>query len=152
MLSARCAVEIRGAHRLGLHFSISCWLWAASLMGQQIPDIPEVPSQFSLDMEMAARLRPQLLAQSTDSGERYSVGRLALDRLVKQLAPESHSHGWMLRIVRGDDLNAFSSPDGTIYVAAGLANMAGQSAGLWAAILSHEVAHVVRRDWARRYQ
>lgn len=145
-------MEIRGAHRLGLHFSISCWLWAASLMGQQIPDIPEVPSQFRLDIEMAARLRPQLLAQSTDSGERYSVGRLVLEQLVKQLAPESHSHtGWMLRIVRGDDLNAFSSPDGTIYVAAGLANMAGQSAGLWAAILSHEVAHVVRRDWARRY-
>jgi hypothetical protein len=29
--------------------------------------------------------------------------------------------------------------------------MAGASSGLWAAILSHEIAHVLRRDWARRY-
>ena len=145
-------MEIRGAQRFGLHLSISCLLWAAPAVGQQIPDAPEVPSQFKLDMEMATRLRPQLMAQSADSGERYSTGRLVLERLVEQLAPESSLKiRWMVRIVRDSQLNAFSSPDGTIYVAAGLANLVGQSAGLWAAILSHEIAHVVRRDWARRY-
>jgi hypothetical protein len=36
-------------------------------------------------------------------------------------------------------------------VESGLASLAGSSAGLWAAILSHEIAHVVHRDWARRY-
>ena len=82
-------MEIRGAQRFGLHLSISCLLWAASVVGQQIPDAPEVPSQFKLDMEMATRLRPQLMAQSADSGERYSTGRLVLERLVEQLAPES---------------------------------------------------------------
>jgi hypothetical protein len=144
-------VKIRGVQRFGLHLSIGCLLWALSAVGQRIPDALEVPSQFNLDMEMAARLRPQLMAQSTDSGERYSRGRLVLQRLAEQVAPESHSIRWMLRIVRADELNAFSSPDGTVYVATGLANLAGQSAGLWAAILSHEIAHVVRRDWARRY-
>ena len=145
-------MEIRGAQRFGLHLSIGCLLWAASAVGQQIPDGPQIPSQFTLDTEMAARLRPQLMGQSTDPGERYSTGRLVLQRLVEQLAPESHLKiRWMLRIVRDDELNAFSSPDGTIYVATGLANLAGQSAGLWAAILSHEIAHVARRDWARRY-
>lgn len=145
-------MEICGAQRFGLHLSIACLLWAAPVVGQQIPDAPEVPSQFKLDMEMAARLRPQLMAQSTDSGERYSTGRLVLQRLVEQLTPASSLKiQWQMRIVRDDRLNAFSSPDGTIYVAAGLANLAGQSAGLWAAILSHEMAHVVRRDWARRY-
>ena len=151
-LSARYAVEIRGAQRFSLHLSIGCLLWAASVVGQQIPDAREVPSQFKLDMDTAARLRPQLMAQSTDSGERYSTAGLVLQRLVEQIAPESSLKiRWMVRIVRDNQLNAFSSPDGTIYVATGLANMAGQSAGLWAAILSHEIAHVVRRDWARRY-
>jgi hypothetical protein len=58
---------------------------------------------------------------------------------------------WQLRVVENNELNAYSSPDGSIYVESGLAKMAGPSAGLWAAILSHEIAHVVRRDWARRY-
>ena len=145
-------MQIRGAKRFWLHVSISCSLWATAVVGQQIPDPPEVPSQFQFDMETAARLRPQLMAQSTDSGERYAIAGLVLQRLVEQLNPESHSNThWVVRIERGDDLNAFSSPDGTIYVAAGLANLAGQSTGLWAAILSHEIAHVTRRDWARRY-
>ncbi len=145
-------MEIRAARRFGLHLSIGCLLWAASLAGQQIPDAPEVPSQFKLDMEMAARLRLQLMAQSADSGQRYSTAGLVLKRLVEQLAPESPSKiRWELRIVRGDQFTAFSSPDGTIYIDSGLGNLAGQSAGLWAAILSHEIAHVVRRDWARRY-
>jgi hypothetical protein len=56
-----------------------------------------------------------------------------------------------VRIVEDEQLNAYSSPDGTIYVESGLARTAGPSTGLWAAILSHEIAHVVRRDWARRY-
>jgi hypothetical protein len=145
-------VKIRGAQRFGFHLSIGCLLWAASVAGQQIPDDPQIPSQFKLDTEMAARLRPQLMAQSADPGDRYSTGGLVLQRLVEQLAPDSQLKiHWMVRIVRDDQLNAFSSPDGTIYVASGLANLAGQSAGLWAAILSHEIAHVVRRDWARRY-
>jgi hypothetical protein len=82
-------VEIRGAQRFGLHLSIGSLLWAAPVAAQQIPDAPEVPSQFTLDMEMAARLRPQLMAQSADSSERYSTARLVLQRLVEQLAPDS---------------------------------------------------------------
>lgn len=145
-------MEIRRAQRLGLHLSLGCLLWAVSVAGQQIPDLPEVPSHFKLDIETAARVRPQLMAQSADPGARYATAGLVLQRLVEQLVPASSAKvRWMVRIVRSDDLNAFSSPDGTIYVTAGLGNMAGQSAGLWAAVLSHEIAHVVRRDWARRY-
>jgi hypothetical protein len=151
VLSARYAV-IRGAQRFSLHLSITCLLWALSAVGQQVPNGPQIPSQFTLDAEMAARLRPPLMAQSAASDERYSAGPLVLQRLVEQLAPDPGLKiRWELRIARDDDLNAFSSPDGTIYVASGLANLAGPSAGFWAAILSHEIAHVVRRDWARRY-
>ena len=118
----------------------------------QIANVPEVPSQFKLDIETAARLRPELMAQSVAAAGHYATGRLVFERLVLEVQPAFSSKvRWQLRIVEDDGLNAYSSPDGTVYVETGLAKMAGPSAGLWAAILSHEIAHVVRRDWARRY-
>jgi hypothetical protein len=126
-------------------------LWTLSAVGQ-IPGTPEVPPQFKLDMETAARLKPQLMAQSVAATRRYATGQLVVDALVQQVRPLSNGKpAWQLRIVEDGQLNAYASPEGTLYVESGLASVAGSSAGLWAAILSHEIAHVVRRDWARRY-
>ena len=128
-----------------------CLLAAISTFGQQIPK-PEIPPKFKLDLETAARLRPQFLKQSFVASGPYAAGQRVFDGLIEQVpAALSGQFAWELRIVRDADLNAYSSPDGTIYVEAGLAQLAGQSRGLWAAILSHEIAHVLRRDWARRY-
>jgi len=103
-------------------------------------------------METAVRLRPQLMEASTVAADRYATGSLVFERLVGQLHPASGvKFAWQLRIVENDQLNAYSSPDGAVYVESGLAKLAGPSAGLWAAILSHEMAHIMRRDWARRY-
>jgi len=145
-------VEDVGTRRSRFHLSVCvCWLWALSAAAQ-ISSTPEVPSQFKLDVETAARLKPQLMAQSVAAVGRYATGRLVFERLVQQVQPSSSVKlTWQLRIVENDQLNAYSSPDGSVYVESGLAKMAGSSAGLWAAILSHEIAHVVRRDWARRY-
>lgn len=127
-------------------------LWALSALGQQSVNAPQIPPNFKVDLETAARLRPQLVEQSMAAGGRYASGRLVLERLVDQLPkPSAFRPRWELRIVDDGELNAYSSPDGTIYVETGLAELADQSAGLWAAILSHEIAHVVHRDWARRY-
>jgi len=101
-------------------------------------------------METAARLRPSLMAQSLMPTGRYATGALVFDRLVAQAAAPALV-SWQLRIVDDGEFNAYSSPDGTIYVQSGLARLAGSSAGLWAALLSHEIAHVAGRDWARRY-
>ena len=144
-----------GASQLSRLVMTSC-LCALSALGQQSLDPSvnpaEVPSNFMLDMETAARLRPQLLAQSVAAAGRYASGRLVFDRLVAKVsAPTGVRLVWELRIVENDQFNAFSSPDGTVYVESGLAQLAGPSTGLWAAILSHEMAHVLRRDWARRY-
>ena len=129
-----------------------CELWSGLAASQQTPAAPEVPPQFKLDMETAARLRPELTAQSSEPLGPYTTGRLVFERLVAQIeASKTSKFRWALRIVEDGQLNAFSSPDGTVYVESGLAEMAGPSTGLWAAILSHEIAHVVRRDWARRY-
>lgn len=128
-----------------------CLLWVFSVFGQRVLDETRVPSNFNLDMQTAARLRPQLIAQST-AADRSAPGRVVFERLVAQLPISSGKRfAWELRIVDDDQLNAYSSPDGTIYVESGLAELAGPSMGLWAAILSHEIAHVERRDWSRRY-
>lgn len=128
-----------------------CWL-AILAAAQERPATLEVPDKFNLDMKTAARLRPDLLAQSTVAAGRYALGSRTFQKLVEQVdVSRNVNRSWELRIIGDGLLNAFSSPDGTIYVESGLADLAGQSAGLWAAILSHEIAHVVRRDWARRY-
>jgi hypothetical protein len=120
--------------------------------GQQSLNIPEVPSHFKLDVDTAARLRPQLMAHSIAASELYAAGILVFDRLLKQVPDSSRSRfAWQLRIVEDSDLNAYSSPDGSVYVENGLARLADPNRGLWAAILSHEISHIVRRDWARRY-
>lgn len=126
-------------------------LWALSAAAQT-SGVPEVPSRFKLDMETAAHLKPELMAQSVAATGRYALGRLAFERLTEQTKPASSLKiSWQLRVVEDDQLNAYASPDGTVYVESGLAELAGSSAGLWAAILSHEIAHLVHRDWARRY-
>jgi hypothetical protein len=132
------------------HFAL-CLLWALSGTAQ-VPGHPDIPPQFKLDMETAARLRPQLIAASVAVSGRYAPGRLVFQRLVEEAEAVSPSNlPWQLRIVKDDQFNAYASPDGTVYVESGLADVAGSSPGLWAAILSHEIAHVIRRDWARRY-
>jgi len=146
-------VEANAAKRVCPLLIFLCLLGAVSGAGQQALDVSEVPSQFKLDMETAARLRPQLTALSIAVSARYATGSLVFDRLAAQAATQSTLNlSWQLRIVEDGQLNAYSSPDGTVYVESGLARLAGSRAGLWAAILSHEIAHIVRRDWARRYR
>jgi len=117
-----------------------------------LSDGPQVPPNFNVDIETGKRLRPQLIAESEAPRGRYAIGRVVFERLVEQVPRTTGTtFAWELRIVDGDQLNAYSSPEGTIYVEISLAQLVDQSAGLWAAILSHEIAHVVRRDWARRY-
>lgn len=137
--------------RFHLSVFVSLLLWTLSATAQ-ILSTSEVPPQFKLDLETAARLKPELMAQSVAAKGRYAAGQLVFDSLVQQVAPVSNlKPAWQLRIVEDGLLNAYASPDGTLYVENGLASVAGASTGLWAAILSHEIAHVVRRDWARRY-
>jgi hypothetical protein len=71
-------------------------------------------------------------------------------RLLKQLPAGTVRYSWDVRIVK-DVGNILSSPDGTIFVDQQIADLFGSHSGLWAAALAHEMAHVVRRDWARRY-
>ena len=150
-------MEITRSKRGRLHLSVCCLFCTVAGVGQQAAEPIAIPPHFTLDVETGARLRPQLMAQSVAPDPTYLVALEVFNRLIadKTAAHDSSSSkakfSWQLRIVENGQLNAYSSPDGAIYVESGLADLAGPSPGLWAAILSHEIAHVVRRDWARRY-
>ncbi len=128
-------------------------LWSGlAAAAQQDPFPSEVPKDFKVDMETAAHLRRELLAESVAATGPYITGRLVFDRLAAQAKPpRGLSLNWQLRIIENGLSNAYSSPDGTVYIENGLARIVGASSGLWAAVLSHEIAHIMRRDWARRY-
>ncbi len=133
--------------------SISFFLALPHLfMAQEALEGPKIPKKFRLDFITAARLRTRLMSQSVPAAPRYKTGANVLENLVAQLPGEqAPTSEWQIRFVEDGQFNAYSSPDGVIYVESGLAKLAGSSAGLWAAILSHELAHVMHRDWARRY-
>ena len=144
-------MEAAGTEWFRFHLFVGAFVLGTLSLAGQVSEIPEVPSQFKLDMQTAAHLRPKLMAESVNAANRYSTGKLVFDRLLQTQSATIGKFAWQLRIVENGQLNAYSSPDGGIYVESGLARLAGQSSGLWAALLSHEIAHVVRRDWARRY-
>jgi hypothetical protein len=129
-----------------------CVVTAAAVFAQTAFDSSEIPPKFNLDMKTAELLRPQLMAHSVAVSTRFGPGALVFSKLTEVARGLSTlDFAWQLRIVEDDELNAYASPDGTIFVDSGLSRLAGTNAGLWAAILSHEIAHVLRRDWARRY-
>ncbi len=130
--------------------ALLCVFWANLTRAQQILPPEIVPSNFTADAEFAAWVRSVLLPSTQPATGQYAVGRQAMETLLQQLPAERAKFSWDLRIAAGAG-NVFSSPDGTIFVDQELAQMMGTRAGLWAAALAHEISHVVRRDWARRY-
>ena len=143
--------QIRKTSRVWFHVSVSvCCLCALSATAQ-ISGIPEVPSQFEIDVPTASRLKPELMAQRVPATGQYSTGRLLFERLGQETQAANLTPAWPLHMVEDDQLNAYASPDGGVYIDSGLARLVGANAVLWAAVLSHEIAHVVRRHWACRY-
>ncbi len=120
---------------------------------QLAPSI-DVPTNFKLDREIATRLRPTLLRESEEaSGSFTNRGAGASAARAANICCLQVHYIFMgaAHHEATGKLNAFSSPDGTIYVDRTLANILGTRPGLWAAALSHEIAHILHRDWARRY-
>jgi len=130
--------------------ALLCVFRADLAPAQQVFPPEAVPVTFTEDAVFASRIRPLLLSHTEPATGPYAVGKEVMEKLLKQLPADGLNFSWDLRIA-GDAGNVFSSPDGTIFVDRGLAQILGPRAGLWAAVLSHEIFHVTRRDWARRY-
>jgi len=130
--------------------ALLCVFRASLAPAQQILPPEKVPATFTADALFAARVRSLLLPHSEPATGQYAVGKEVMERLLKQLPPDGANFSWELRIAK-DAGNVFSSPDGAIFVDRELAQVLGSRAGLWAAVLSHEISHIIHRDWARRY-
>jgi len=79
------------------------------------------------------------------------AGDSVFQKLVSNSAVQGQSlpYRWNFTIVNDNSINAHALPDGEICVGSGLANLIGTNPGLWAAVLSHETEHTVRRHWVR---
>lgn len=131
--------------------SVALCAFGASLVpAQQILPPEAVPPSFTEDARFAARTRARLLRYTEPATGQYTIGKQVMETLLRQLPAQRTTFSWELRIAKGTG-NVFSSPDGTIFVDEEIAQLLGSRAGLWAAALSHEISHIVRRDWARRY-
>jgi len=88
------------------------------------------------------------MADSVGAASRYLTGKLVFDRLLQNLPAETskldpHCRKRSTQRVFGAGWRNLRRK--------WVAKLAGSSAGLWAAHLSHEIALVVRGDWACRY-
>lgn len=69
-------------------------------------------------------------------------------RLAGEIMPprQAGQDRWQPRLLASNAINAFSLPGGRIYLTAGLYRRLGQDDALLAAVLAHEMAHIVLRD------
>lgn len=130
--------------------ALLCGAGASSCFAQRDVSPENIPPGFKADTTFAAEVKPRLLGLSAPATGRYHAGEKVLNLLVAQLPAGSRDHAWTLRVAKNAG-NMFSSPDGSIFVDEDLADALGTQKGLWAAAIAHEIAHVARRDWARRF-
>ena len=114
----------------------------------------EVPADYGIDLQLAEAGRSKFMAgRSEITGTAASqIGDEVFHRLVG--AGFNQPFAWKMTIVDDNIVNAGSTAGGKIYVHAGMLSLLGQNKGLWAAVLSHEIAHTGRRhqvaDYMRR--
>jgi hypothetical protein len=120
----------------------------------QLSDTVDLPAAFDFDFSLASKMRSQIGAVKDlpvdDSA--IQAGQTVFESLTKSQMVSSLGlpYRWTFSLVRSADLNAVSLPDGEVAAYQGLAKLIGTDRGLWAAVLSHEVAHVERRHAVRK--
>ncbi|MCI0356534.1 MAG: M48 family metalloprotease, partial [Acidobacteria bacterium] len=79
------------------------------------------------------------------------TGHEVFQALVKSpaVAEAGAALDWRFLLLNDQSVNAHSDSKGTVWVGGGLAEMLGPDRGLWAAALSHEIAHCLLRHPGR---
>jgi hypothetical protein len=147
--SSICGIALEVA--LTLVLSIACPLDLFS-QSHRSDVAAQLPSDYENELAAGAAGRSSLGTAPIALGDSYPAAHevwsdLLQDSVLQRL---NLPFRWQLALVDNNSLNAFSLPDGEVLVDRSLANLLGQSRGLWAALLSHEIAHVARRHWSRR--
>jgi hypothetical protein len=113
----------------------------------------DLPPSFELDFQFAAKQRVELGPQREVSDDATGlVGTEVFQNLVttQMISGFGLPYNWTFRLYDSPAINAGSLPDGEVEAYTGIARLLGTDRGLWAAVLSHEVAHVARRHGIRK--
>jgi Peptidase family M48 len=142
------AVGLRGFGLCGYVLG-ACLACSASISAQNLKSLAADRHSSSA---VVAQLRSQLNKSSVPAEEIPGPAAFVFDQLVHEVSARSPGDemSWELRVVKGLAGNAFSLPDGAIYVDDEMAQLLGNDPGLWAAILAHEIVHVTQRHWIKR--
>jgi hypothetical protein len=117
------------------------------------PAVSQSSADYRLEFAASAQGRSQLGAKAVPLDESYPAASQVWQALLQDavLASLNLPFEWRLALVDDGSENAFSLPDGEVVVDRELASLLGKNRGLWAALLSHEIAHVGCRHWLQRY-
>ena len=128
----------------------------AAFGGKKAPKLNEtidLPQTFEVDFQFAAKQRAQLGPQTEVPDDVAGrVGREVFDGLVKSqmISGFGLPYPWTFKINDSPVVNAFSLADGEVEAYTGLSRLIVTNRGLWASVLSHEIAHVARRHAVRK--
>lgn len=132
---------------------LACVLVAAASASRRSPGVQEVslPADYTIDFQLGLANRNKMMAGSSEiTGTPYNeIGDQVFRRLIG--SGFNLPYSWKLSLVSNQAVNASSSAAGQVYVYGGMLPNLGTIPGLWAAVLSHEVAHTALRHQVRDY-
>jgi hypothetical protein len=128
-------------------FCVICAALTITALSQDL----QLPADYDIDLQLAISSRSRLMGTSAEiTGTRANViGDEVFHNLVS--AGFNQPYPWKLTLVGNDAVNASSTAGGQLYIYGGILPILGENRGLWAATLSHEVAHTGRRHQVRAY-
>jgi hypothetical protein len=112
----------------------------------QEPMLGELERGFVKQREVAAQ-HSIIDWQKTNQSARNAFRRL-LGTSVTGSGPRLP---YQLNLLSSDQVNAFAVEGGQIYVHSGMTSVLGDDEGMWAAVLSHEIAHCVAQHQYKAY-
>jgi len=121
------------------------------------PDIQEaqLPADFGIDLQLGLNSRSMYMRGSPElvGTPLNAVGNEVFSDLIQSapIASLGLPFPWRLTLIDNDVVNAASTAGGQIYVDGAMARLMGGNRGLWAAVLSHEIAHTALRHQVRTY-
>ena len=140
--------------RIGLYLLLACFSMSSTSEEEYLPELGDtsssaisLASEYELGRLWIAQLRRSTPELNDPIAQDY------LEHLIYRLSEYSQLQDKRLEIVLIDqkNINAFAAPGGIIGVAAGLIFHA-ETEGQLVSVLSHELAHLSQRHFARRIQ